>query len=439
MNQNLKNIATSFNGILNHLVDGEKYKDLPPKAPDTSSPSVSDTETNAAKNQDVFGNDEADGFFSEDDKGRTSLVEEDFIRKEVFLPDKEHLDGLNIIGIVGDNKRILTPSFHLILSRAAIVNFRYTRGYEKPYFYTKYRDATALMQLDSNIFESSYSIHTYNKLIDSINGSRILDHILYKNSENNPFLFRYNHERDKKAPSSQSLGLAVKFQHTLELASISDIDFNPDETLFCFKEGALFSNSVELNDIKDGLSKLLEWQNKKRIFIAVNTYVSQSRVLLNTLCSYPQLIEKFFPNQNITIGVVKSFGTDSLLLKKILAPGFRTPLIEYIEKTREGAISGENYKGLKPVTCYYHKRSRPYNFIRLEMPKFMWEQNKELAELAISVAIWQYELGGDKLLVLKTATERSNLEHDRTALEQQMKAVFEKKDLEFVEFLNFGG
>jgi hypothetical protein len=437
MKGNKGNIVGSFNGILDNLVDGEKYDKLPPKGPsELPYPSASDDELSSTS-QDPWGE---DGSYedppAEGAERRTKPVEH-FDRKEVLLPTEQDLNGLSVIGIVGDNKRIITTSFHLILARAAIVNFRYTNGFEKPYFYTRSKDASALMVLDNNIFEEAYSVHTYNELIEKLNGVPLLDH-LEKNHDNKPFRFKYNHERSKKAPSAQSLGLAVKFQHTLELASIASTDFQHNGTTICIKEGPLFSNSSELSDISNGLQKLLSWKGKKKIFLGASAKVSESRVLIKTLTDYPDLIEKYFPNQNITVGLINSFGTDSLLLKKILVPGSRTPLVEYIEKTREGAIGKEELKGLKPVTCYYHKRSKPYGFIRIEMPRFMWEEDNELAELAIAVTLWQYELSGNQPLVINAANEQCSLHHEKWVTEQQLKAAFEKKKLGLVEFLNFG-
>jgi hypothetical protein len=430
MEETSKDILSAFNGILDNLVDGDKYDSLPPKGPiDLPFSSVSKEELTSL-DQDIYGQDEEEDIGTVIPTERIKVVESSTI-KEVFLPNEVDLNGLNIIGISGSNNRILTTSFHLILSRSSIVNFKYTSGFEKPYFYTKSRDASAMLVLDNNIFSSSYSLYTYNELIES-SDSPIYDHII--KSKGKPFIFKYDYEKFKKAPGSQSLGLAVKLQHSLELLSIGDIEVNDNSPLVCIKEGALFSNSSKTSDIRNGLQKLFAWSNKKKTFIALSSKIAESRVLINTLNAYPYLIEEYFPGQNITIGVINSFGTDSLLLKKILKPGFRTPLIEYIEITREQIIKEPGLEGLKPLTCYYHKRSKPYSFIRLEIPKFMWEEDKEQVEFAISAAIWQYELGGDRPLVIKAASERCLLDHEHWVVEQQMKAAFEKKKLGLIEF-----
>ncbi len=428
MKNTQKDVLSAFTAILENLVEGDIYDSLPPKGPiDLPFPSVAEEELKSL-DQDIYGENEEDGEIISSE--RIKVVELPEI-KEVSIPLTSDLDGLNIIGISGANNRILTTSFHLILSRSSIVNFKYTRGYEKPYFYTKSRDCSALLVLDNNIFNNSYSLYTYNELIDQPD-SPIYDHIT--KSKGKPFIFKYNFEKFKKAPNSQSLGLGVKFQHSLELLSIADINIQHDSPLVCIKDGALFSNSSKVSDIQNGLKKLLSWSGKNKSFIALSSKIADSRVLINTLCAYPHLIEDYFPNQHITEGVIQSFGTDALLLKKILKPGYRTPLIEYIEKTREPIVKKDGFEGLKPLTCYYHKRSKPYSFIRIEIPKFMWEENKEQIEFAISVAIWQYELGGDKPLVIKAANERCILDHEHKIVEQQMKAAFEKKKLGLIEF-----
>ena len=128
-----KNMLNAFNGILDNLVDGEKYESLPPKGPiDLPFSSVGDEELKSI-DEDIYGQDEEEKVGSNISSGRIKIVESYKI-KEVPLPKESDLDGLNIIGISGANNRILTTSFHLILARASIVNFKYTKGFEKPYF-----------------------------------------------------------------------------------------------------------------------------------------------------------------------------------------------------------------------------------------------------------------------------------------------------------------
>ena len=431
-------ITGAFENVLDKLVDGKTYESRPPRGPaDLPIPSISDEELDAL-DLDGFGQDETEDTEASSnnyEETRTSLIES-YHPKLVPVPTSENLDCLNIIGIAGDNKRILTSSLHFILARASVVNFRYTKGHEKPYFYNDHLEASAVFVLDNNIFDDDYQIHTYDKLVESFDSDPFLDH-LTRNSDSKPFRFKYNYERKKKAPNSQSLGVAVKLQHALELLNVKELEIKSDDPLVCIKEGPIFSKSSKPADIRRGLQGLLKWEGKKRFYIGTTNKVTESRVLLTLLQEHFHLVQDYFPGQEITQDVIKSFGSDSLLLKKILKPGYRTPMIEYVEKTREGIVNEDHLKGLRPITCIYHKRTKPHSFLRLEMPRFMWDSDPKGAELAISIAIWQFEMEGTKPLVIKAALDQSNLSHDRWVVEQQMKAAFEKKELGLIEFLNY--
>lgn len=420
----------SITKILDNLVEGSKYNILPPKEPNINYPSI-DEKALDAQDDDAHGQNEKETFVNDNSIEKPRIVE-NFKQKTVKLPNNDKLDGVNVIGITGDNKRILTTSFHLILARTGIVNFKYTKGFDKPYFYTKLRDASSVLIIDENIFEETYGLHTYNELADKFEGVPIFDDLQYRNEHNKPFRFRFNYKRSKKTPNSQSLGLAVKFQHTLEFASLTNIKFEENEVSVCLKDGALYSNSTVKSDMQAGSEILLKWENKNRFFIAISNQISESRVLLKTLSKNFEKTKDWFPNLNITEGQLETFGTDILLLRKYLLPGHRTPMIEFMEENRKKSLHDTNK--LIPYTCYYHKRSKPYSIIRVELPKFMWENDSELAKFALSVAIWQFELGATKPLVLQAASDRCNLSHDKWIIDQQLKTAFKRKKLNHIEF-----
>jgi hypothetical protein len=425
--------SESFGAVFEELTDGKTYDERPPRGPGEDLPTAMNRELDAL-DEDSFGQRVDEPYVDENAAEKRTRPVEFLARQRVDRPDVSLLDGANILGIVGDNKRILTPAFHMILSRAAVVNFRYTKGTEKPYFYTKEKTASAILVMDRNIFDESYSLHTYNEL-STYTRSNLLQHIR-KNRANKPIQFRYDYEKaNKKSPTAQSLGLAVKFQHTLELDHLADPDYKRDGLTICLKEGAIFSNSAEREDIRDGLRPLLTWEQGRAFYIGVSGDVTDSRVLITTLCEHPHLIEEYFPNQNITARAIKSFGSDMLLLKRILRPGERTGLVEYIEKARESTIDN-GLELLKPVTCFYHKRFKPFSFVRLEIPGFMRHADPDMCERAMQIALWQYELGGGLPMVLQAAAERSDLSRDRWILEQQLSAAFEKRQLGLVEFLD---
>ena len=61
-------------------------------------------------------------------------------------------------------KKLKRIRFFLILARAAIVNFKYSKGIEPPYFYRKHKDATAVTWVDGNIFTEEISLYTNRQL-----------------------------------------------------------------------------------------------------------------------------------------------------------------------------------------------------------------------------------------------------------------------------------
>lgn len=430
--ESTNNISAAFKSLLGNLVDGKTYNDLPPKAVENV-PTVSNKEV-LALDENPWGEDDSDNIAYSSENGVKLL--ESFPRKEVTSPSTEQLDGVNILGIHGDNQRILTPSFHLIFAKTALVNFKYTKGYEKPYFYNKTLEVSSIMLMDDNIFIDGYRLYTNTDLqFKKQQATPILDKIIDDRSK--PFLFTYDHEISKKAPNSQSLGLAVKFQHALELASIREVDIEQPGPTICIKKGSIFSNSSSKTDIQNGLKQLISWKNKPhKIYLGFDDKIQESRLFIKALNAHNDLLEACFPNQGITNQMISSFGNDGLLLKKALLPGTRTPMISYMADNRKSAIDSPELSGLAPVTCFYHKKSKPFNIIRIEMPRFMWEQDKEFAEFAISILVWQHELGIHQPLVITAAKDQCSLAHEKMVIEQQLHAEFYKKELELIEFLN---
>ncbi len=434
MNKN-NNFCSSFENLLNSLIEGEIYNQLPPRGTFDNDIAFISNEELDALDQDVYGEEKRNDINNKKNSHTIDIkVIENLKRINIQIPEINQLNGIDIIGISGDNSRIITPSFHLILARSAIVDFKYTKGYEKPYFYTKTRDISSVFIIDNNIFKDGYKAYTNNDLALENNRIALLNHI--RNFNGKPFRFAYKYDRIKSSPAAHSLGLGVKLQHTLELNTIEDIDFENKQTVVCIKDGPYISNSMVPSDIQEGLQNLLSWSKKNRFFVSVSNKIGDSKVFINTIKNGNEyLIEEYFKGQGITSSIIESFGTDVLLLRKILMPGYRTPLIQYIENTRMSYFADNIMKELIPLTCYYQKRTKPYNYLRIEIPFFMWKESEEMANFAISVAIWQYELGGDAPLVLKVANQRANLSHEQYIIEQQMRAVFEKKELNIIDFI----
>mgnify|MGYP001205258171 CR=1 FL=1 len=431
------NLVNAFNGVLENLVEGETYVKLPPRGPrDLATLSAAEVE---ARELNEFGES-----LKRDDNYQLKFlthkieevaIEESVLPKEIKLPNANDLDGLNICGIDGSNQKVEKNSFYFILARAAIVNFKYTKGTEPPYFYTIKKDASAVTWVDGNIFKDNVIEHTNNKLKKQKQAEDSVDIFSYvKQDSSKPFMVGYDHTASEKSPSGHALGWAVKFQQALELLCLAYVETDSSKKTVCIKDGPLYSTSSSKNDTIDGLRPILQWNNQ--ILVCVSKRINDSKLILEALCSFPDLLKIYFPGDEITKDDILSIGTDSLLLQRILKPGHRTPLIKAVPIARKGACekaTDELQKDFMPLCCYYRGRTRPQTFIRIEIPFFMWQGNQQLVEEAIAVVAWQHELGGKAPYIQLVADDLCQLNYEKELLEKQTLAALSNKKLELAE------
>ena len=148
------------------------------------------------------------------------------------------------------------------------------------------------------------------------------------------------------------------------------------------------------------------------------------------------MLQIYFPGDEITRENILSIGTDSLLLQRILKPGHRTPFIKAVPIARKGTCekaTEELQKDFMPLCCYYRGKTRPQTFIRIEIPFFMYENNKQLVEEAISVVAWQHELGGKAPYIQLVADDLCQLNYEKELLEKQTLAALSIKNLQLAE------
>ncbi len=411
-------LTKAFEGVFNAFSDVQEYKKGPPKGPPEDLPTLTNEELKALKLP-VFQEDRNDG-------GAYSSIEliEDPNLVEVEIPNSQDLGDINICGIDGSNQRVDRSSFYLILARAAIVEFRYSVHNLKPYFYTKNRDAGAVTWVDGNVFKESIKLHTKN-LGNTDDTKSILKDVEKLNAT--PLLVRYDPDKIDKSPSSHALGWAVKLQQTLELLCLKDVPTNTKTV--CIKDGPLFSTSVSLNDTLAGLNPIFQW--KDQVLIACSKRVKDSSLLVDALIKNQALREHWFAGQNLNDQSLKAIGTDSLLLPRILKPGFRTPLMAAVPIARKHIVDMESR--LMPLTCYYLSRHKPHTYIRIEIPKFMYDRDAQSIKKAISLVAWQHELGHRAPLVQLASDNMCQLDAERRILEKQTSAALYKKGLEFPE------
>lgn len=298
----------------------------------------------------------------------------------VPLPTIEDLARINICGIDGSNQRVERSTFYFILARAAVVEFRYSTNNEKPYFYNKNLDRNGVLWVDGNVFTDEISLHTEILEPDQNGSANILSKI--RSDSPLPFLVKHDPEKIDKSPSSHAVGWAVKIQQALELACIREIPINIETV--CIKDGPLFSTSVSPQDTLDGLNPIFAWSDQ--ILVTCSKRIKDSSLLIEALKRNSELSDVWFPGQNNTDQTLNLVSTDSILLPRLLHPGCRTPLMEAVPVARQRVVSeSDGEPRLTPLSCYYLSRHQPHTYIRLEMPRFMWERSQEKVLKAISV------------------------------------------------------
>lgn len=417
----MSNIVLQFKKALSCIVDAETYKSSPPYGPPSNLASLSEEELMNLKRT-YYGEDIANTKFSY----KEITVIEDPYPVNITMPNSDDLENINICGIDGSNQRVEKSTFYFILARAAIVEFRYSITNQKPYFYNKKIDANAIVWVDGNVFTNDILLYT-EKLEDNDNGT--VD-ILRKISNRSEFPFLVKHDPSKidKSPSSHAMGWSVKIQQVLELECLKYIP--KDIETICIKDGPLFSTSVSPQDTIDGLNPIFAWQNNQ-ILVACSKRIKDSSLLIELLKKNAELRKFWFPEQDLTEEDLKYISTDSIILPRILKPGQRTPLMEAVPVARQRIVKME--ERLMPLSCYYLSKHQPHTYIRIEIPKFMYNRDKDAVNKAINVVAWQHELGHKAPLVQMAADMRCQLDYERHVLEKQTIAYLHKSNLDFPE------
>lgn len=426
-------IVGQFGPILGKcLQDGNVYSQKPPQGPPNSYPPISQ-EALAGLSRVSTGEDaNMEGKRVYED---IALVEDTPCPINIPVPSLEELADVYVCGIDGSNQRVRRGGFHLILSRAVIMVFRYSELGQKPYFYRHFQDAAAIVWVDGNVFDKdAIAIHTRwirrkARQPGQKHGENILSEL--RRGDKRPLMYRY--DAGEQGPSAQALGLAVQIQQGLELLCVPRVPHDARDTV-CIKDGPLLSTSTTPEDVRDGLRPILSWRAQSH-FVACVKRVGEATLLWQMLLDVGRGAtwrNQWFHGQEITDSAIRSLPSDALLLPRILKPGHRTPMVKATLTARKGIVQGINgIPQLTPVACYYLSRARPHTYMRLEMPLFMWERDPSAAARAIKIAAWQHELDHSAPLVINAADRMCDISHERGILEMQTNAALLKRGLNF--------
>jgi hypothetical protein len=284
-------ITDGFSDVLNCLVRGDTYRARPPVGPPEDLPALNNDELDALRAESNLAD------FSDSEQynySSLSLFEGDARSKEVPYPSNSLLSDLNICGIDGSNQRVARTSFYFILTRASIVEFKYSSKNAKPYFYDRCEEASAVTLVDGNIFDGAVRLCT--AATPESDGERFNTLKQVRQRSRRPLLVRYDSRTNEKSPAQHAMGWAVKIQQALEMFCLEAI--RTDQRTVCIKDGPLFSTSLGTKENIDGLQVIHKWRNQQ--LIASSKRVQDSRLLIELLLSKPDLREYWFPGQNLT-------------------------------------------------------------------------------------------------------------------------------------------
>ena len=406
-----------FENILSCLRDDEEYRKLSPKGPPDKWPSLSDDEINSLKGI-VYGEKLGLENYAYDS---LEIVEDSVVPVKVNELTKEIIKDIDLYSIDGSNQRLGHPSFFFIISRAALVKFKYTDNMRECELYKIVNeDLSGVLLVDGNIFRDDVII--YGKLLAKDNFLPEIDKL-----KGEPILYRYNRDKDVKSPSSQALGIGVKFQQALELYMLKYIDRKHKAVII--KDGPLFSTSISKSDTIYGLNQIFQWD--KQVLLCVSKRIGESSLISELLLNKHDLVKCWFDEQFVSENTLLKLPSDQILLSRVLKPGYRTPLIAAIGRARVD-IARRN-KELTPLACYYMSRQRPHTIIRIEVPQLMWEQNPQQVNDAISVVAWQLDLGIKAPFIQMVADQKCQIKSEFELLKDITSAKLFEKNLSLPE------
>jgi len=306
---------------------------------------------------------------------------------EIETPKPDSLDGKFVWSIDGSNNTLDYSAFHLLLSRAAIVEYSYSFKPKNSHHEVRTMDCGGVCMVDGNIFGDG--VHLFGNSTANVQNNPDVSWIDVISNSDEPLIVSFDPDTIDKKPSSHASGWSIKFMQTLELMSLGEIPSNKSGVVI--RDGALFPICATNVDTVKSLSKALKWDNK--FMICSSKRISESTLFVELLMN-PQnedLLQYYFPEQNISTTILKKLPADYLLLPKILSPGQRTPFIEAIPRSRSNIP--RECPELTPICCYYMRKRAPHTIIRLEFPRKYLGNDLGQLEWALQCVAWQHELG----------------------------------------------
>jgi len=255
--------------VLRTISDSKSYYQKPPIGPTDNYPVLSEEELELMKKTAEISSKDAT-YLS------IKLVEDNLAPISVELPSESSLSNVSIWGIDGSNKALDYSAFHMLLSRASIVEFMYSLDDLEEYHDVSIIDRAGICMVDGNIFSDNiHLVGNTAKNIDRTNPSWI--DIIERSDE--PIIVSFNPDTTDKKPSSHAQGWCVKIMHTLELLALSRLP--KEKSGVVIRDGPLLPVAATMKDTLRAMNNVLEWNNKK--IISVSKRIQESTLFVEFL------------------------------------------------------------------------------------------------------------------------------------------------------------
>lgn len=407
--------------MLGTISEAQNYNKKPPSGPPTEYPTLSSEELDLARKT-------ADGHLLgvEAAYSKITLMEGQLAPIDVDLPSPQSLDGEFMWGIDGSNKSLDYSAFHILIARAAIVEFEYSNEKKLSYHGIRKIDMSGVCMVDQNIFDDDVYLFGNSTKKNTSKDISWID-ILENNSS---LVVGFDPSTTDNKPSSHAQGWCVKLMHTGELMALAKI---PEEKSgVVLRDGPLLPVAATMKDTIRAMKVVLNWENKHLMSVSKRIQESTLFVEFLTIPRNEKNMEYYFPNQRVSSDILSKLPADYLLLPKILKPGQRTPFLEAIPKNR--APIPKKHPELAPISCYYMRRRKPHNIIRIEFPKtYLDDENLERLNWSLSCVAWQHEIGASVPMIQEAADSHCQVKAEVSILQNIARSELAKKGLATLE------
>ena len=414
-------LVSELSKMLETISDARSYNQKPPIGPPSDRPTLSSEELEMSQRT-AYGQ-----ALGTDYAYKSIELIEDPAPVIIGFPEVSTLENQSVWSIDGSSKTLDYSAFHMLLARAALVEYRYAKLPMPTHHQVDLLDRPGVCMVDGNIFRDD--IHLFGESTKGLQERSEVSWIEVMEGTDEPLIVSFDPSTSDKKPSSHANGWCIKFMQTLELMALSKIP--DDKPGVVIRDGPIFPICATINDTLRSLEQVLDWENKMMICSAKRIQESTLFVEFLTNPQNEGIMEYYFPDQNISRTLLNKLPADYILLPKILKPGQRTPFLEAIQNSRV-AITNKN-PDLTPVCCYYMRKRKPHTIIRLEFPRKYLNSNPELLEWSLRCVAWQHELGTKVPHAQEFADRQCQLKSEAEILQKIARSSLLQKGLQTLE------